>query len=294
MIERPGAQTGFVGVHVEAGTVRAIAVDAQGEIRARANGHTAAVTLASIADQGVAIDAVVIAAEEPEITCPLVAAAVGPGVTVTPLDLGAAVVLGEVAYGAARGLRHVVALTAGSSVRAGVLLDGRLWRGAHGLAGSAAWLALNPVEREDYRRHGCLQSEISERGIVRRLIWRVKAGDRSRAIDDAGGDLAVLNADAVFVAAREGDGVATSVVRDTAKYVGMAIANLAVTVDPEIVVLGGLLTTNADVLLEPVRLELARRLEPRHFEQLTVVASSLGEDAAALGAAHLAMVAARS
>ena len=56
-------------------------------------------------------------------------------------------------------------------------------------AASIAWLALNPVEREDYRKIGCLEAEVAAAGIVRRLIWRIKAGDRSRVADAVGGDL---------------------------------------------------------------------------------------------------------
>ena len=53
---------------------------------------------------------------------------------------------------------------------------------------SIAWLALNPVEREDYRKIGCLEAEVAAAGIVRRLIWRIKAGDRSQVADAVGGD----------------------------------------------------------------------------------------------------------
>ena len=61
-------------------------------------------------------------------------------------------------------------------------------------------------------------------------------------------------------AARAQDGVSISVMRDTAKYLGMAAANLVVIADPEMLVLGGIMASAADLLLEPVRTELARRL----------------------------------
>src|SRR5439155_283518 len=81
------------------------------------------------------------------------------------------------------------ALTAADSVHSGLVIDGVPFEGAHGLAGAAAWLALNPVEREDYRRFGSLEAEIGAAGIVRRLVWRIKSGDRSRVLDMAGGDI---------------------------------------------------------------------------------------------------------
>ena len=61
---------------------------------------------------------------------------------------------------------------------AGVIRDGAPVLGAARRAASIAWLALNPVEREDYRKIGCLEAEVAAVGIVRRLIWRVKAGGR--------------------------------------------------------------------------------------------------------------------
>ena len=71
-------------------------------------------------------------------------------------------------------------------------------------------------------------------------------------------------------AARDGDGVSISVMRDTAKYLGMAAANLVIVADPEMLVLGGIMATAADLLLEPVRTELARRLPRRTMDALAI------------------------
>ena len=168
------------------------------------------------------------------------------------------------------------------------LRDGAPLVGAHRRAPAVAWLALNPVEREDYRRTGCLEAEVAAAGIVRRLVWRIKAGDRSRVQDRVGGDLTAITVDHVLEAARSGDGVSISVVRDTAKYLGMAAANLVVVADPEMLVLGGIMASAADLLLEPVRTELARRVPPPMMQALTIVPATLGADAAAIGAARLA------
>jgi glucokinase len=203
---------------------------------------------------------------------------------------GAAAIAAEVWLGVAQNARHAVCLSIGERVFAGLLLDGRPWTGAHGLAGAAAWLALNPVERQDYRKYGSLAAEVSAKGIARRLSWRIQAGDHSSVLERAG-DLDAITAAHVFEGARSGDGVAISVVRDTAKYIGMAVANLAATLDPEVIVIGGSVSAAADLLLDPVRQECSRRLPPGATELLRVEFSSLGEDAVALGAARLAMTA---
>lgn len=203
-----------------------------------------------------------------------------------PIAAGTAAALAEQWCGAAIGVKQLVALSIAEHVTAGILINGEPWVGAHGLASSVSWLALNPVEREDYRRHGGLEAEVSSAGIVRRFVWRIKSGDRSRVADAAGGDFSKISADHIFQGARDGDGVSISVVRDTAKYLGMAVANLVTMLDPEAVVLGGIVA--ADMMLEPIRIEACRRLRPLQADQVRIVLSSLGNDAVAIGAARAA------
>ena len=82
-----------------------------------------------------------------------------------------------------------------------------------------------------------------------------------------------------------------SVVRDTAKYLGMAAANLVVVADPEMLVLGGIMASAADLLIEPLRAEIARRLPRPMMDALAIATAALGADAAAIGAARLAAAA---
>jgi glucokinase len=181
----------------------------------------------------------------------------------------------------------VITFSIAEHVTAGVLIDGRPWLGAHGFASSVGWLAMNPVERDDYRRFGGLEAEIGSAGIVRRFVWRIKSGDRS-AVADHVGDLARTTAADIVQGARSGDGVSISVVRDTAKYIGMAVANLATMFDPEVIVLGGMIAASGDLLLEAIRMECARRLGPHQAGLVQVVLSTLGHDAVAIGAARAA------
>ena len=214
---------------------------------------------------------------------------VAPGVReAMPIAAGTAAAIAEQWCGAARGLKQVITCAIGEHVTAGVVINGEPWFGAHGLAGSIGWLALNPVEREDYRRFGGLEAEVAAAGIVRRLVWRIKSGDRSAVADNVGGDLTRITAADVFQAARVGDGVCISVVRDTAKYVGMAIANLATMLDPEAIVLGGTIAESGDLMLEAIRLECSRRLRPVQTERVRIVLSTLGAEAVAIGAARAA------
>lgn len=290
----------FLGIDLSNPDARAVLVDGDGRVIARAveprNDVAAAVAAAhKVASGGRAETAGLAAGNAPGETSET-ARNIGTALQVPLVHVvtpGTAMAVAEHWCGAARGVRSAVALTAGANVYAGIIIDGRPLTGAHGVAGAAAWLALNPVEREDYRRLGCLDAEVAEAGIVRRLVWRIKSGDRSRALDMAGGALTAITAGHVFDAARGGDGVAISVVRDTAKYIGMAIANLVAIIDPDIVVVGGFIASAHDLLLDASRTELSRRLNAPG-NSLPVVPALLGDDATAIGAARAAMLAGRA
>jgi predicted NBD/HSP70 family sugar kinase len=203
---------------------------------------------------------------------------------------GAAAVAAEAWAGAALNAQHVVCLWIGDRVFAGTLLDGRPWMGAHGLAGDAAWLSLNPVERQDYRKYGNFAAEVSNKGIAQRLAWRIQAGDHSDVLERAG-DLEAITAARVYEGARAGDGVAISVVRDSARYIAMAIINIATVIDPEVVVLAGPVASAGDLLLEPIRQECQRRLPPPMANKVRIEISPLAEHGIAIGAAALAFAA---
>jgi glucokinase len=207
-------------------------------------------------------------------------------VPIKAIAAGTAAAIAEHWEGAAKGATQMIAFAIAEHVMAGVLIDGKPWVGAHGLASSVGWLAMNPVEREDYRRFGGLEAEISSAGIVRRFVWRIKSGDQSKVADQVKGDFSKITAADILQGARSGDGVSISVVRDTAKYIGMAVANLATMFDPEIVVLGGMIASSGDIMLDAIRVETTRRLLPQMAEQVRVELSTLGDDAVAIGAAR--------
>jgi predicted NBD/HSP70 family sugar kinase len=204
---------------------------------------------------------------------------------ITAISAGTAAAIAEQQCGAAKGAHEVIAFSIADHVTAGVIIGGKPWLGAHGLASSVGWLALNPVEREDYRRFGGLEAEVASAGIVRRFVWRIKSGDRSRVADQVKDDFSKITAADILQGARSGDGVSISVVRDTAKYIGMAVANLATMFDPETVVLGGMIASSGDIMLDAIRTETTRRLMPQQVEHVRVVLSTLGDDAIAIGAA---------
>ena len=281
----------LIGFDIDARGVTGVVIDGNGGVlrRARSEGEWSAALKAVFAELGRKPYEACGVAAEVDVGEMAFERGVAPRFlhTSTP---GAAAVAAEAWVGAARQARHAVCLWIGDRVLAGVLLNGQPWLGAHGRAGAAGWLALNPVERQDYRKYGSFAAEVSDRGIARRLAWRIQAGDHSAVLERAG-DLDAITAAHVFEGARTGDGVAISVVRDTARYVGMATANLIAVFDPEVIVLGGPIAGAGDLLLDPARQECARRLPPAVSDLVRFDVSPLGGDGIAIGAASLALVA---
>src|SRR5712671_1538483 len=274
--------TPALGLELRDSAAAAVALDDAGAILARAlvasTGDLAATALEAVDGVARVVGAgpLGVAANHPD---PSASAAIlsllqprysGPFAQVGATPTGTAAAVAEAWVGAARGVGDVVFFAVAEHAIAGMVRGGAPVLGVGRRAASIAWLALNPVEREDYRKIGCLEAEVAAAGIVRRLVWRVKAGDHSRVADSVDNDFAKITAEHVLAAARDGDGVSISVMRDTAKYLGMAAANLVLFADPEMLVLGGIMADAADLLLEPVRAEIARRLPRPMLDALAI------------------------
>jgi predicted NBD/HSP70 family sugar kinase len=294
----------MLGVALEDERVIAVSVDDRGGVQARASvvveGDPSAAAFRALDEAGGAgaePRVLGVAAVFPE--SPATALAVtglarrfgGPFVQNGATPAGIAAAVAEAWVGAGRSAKDIVYFAVGAHTIGGIVRGGAPVTGARGRAGSVAWLSLNPVEREDYRKVGCVEAEVAAAGIVRRMIWRIKSGDRSRVQDAVKDDLFAITVGHILEAARAQDGVSISVVRDTAKYLGMAAANLVVVADPEILVLGGIMASAADLLLDPIRTELARRLPKAMMDALAIETASLGDEAVAIGAARLSGVA---
>ena len=285
-----------VGLELLSSGARAVLIDEAGTVQSRSepapSSDLATDALAALDALGPSSAPVAICSAIPESAAAVDATQklvgrLGSRLVSTGLASGTAAVIAEGWIGAARGRANVVLLSAAEHTTAGILVDGRPFTGAHGRAALVGWLSLNPVEREDYRKLGCLEAEVGASGIVRRLVWRIKTGDASSVEQTVAGDLTSISVDQVLAASRQGDGVAISILRDTARYLGMAAANLVLSVDPEVLVLGGIMAAASEVF-DGVQTELVRRLPPAMMQALTIVPAALGSDAAAIGAARSA------
>jgi predicted NBD/HSP70 family sugar kinase len=175
--------------------------------------------------------------------------------------------LGEYSAGSGRGRGLFVYLHIGTGLGAGIVANGKLFPGAHGAAGEIGYLPWGT------RGDDGLTS--SSRG----LLEDAAAADAVVTMARQAG-MKAASAKEVFDAARDGDATAIEVVKREAQRLAHAVAAIAAVIDPELVVLGGGLGHSADLLLEPLKAELAEITLLEH----EVAASELGGTAVLRGA----------
>jgi glucokinase len=197
-------------------------------------------------------------------------------------------VLGEWWVGAARGSRHAIGITIGTGIGGGLILEGRLYHGASDVAGEIGHATIDTEGRRcKCGNYGCLEAYASGPNIALRAIEGLEAGAESRLPTYVGGDLRQLTAQTVYQAAQDGDELALDVVNDTAKFLGVGIANLLNIFNPEVVVVCGGVTLAGDHLFVPLRREVARRAFKPAVTACRIVPGELAGTAGVYGAARV-------
>lgn len=201
-----------------------------------------------------------------------------------------AAVLAEHRHGVARGARNVVLLTIGTGIGGGLIIDGRLYRGSRGAAAEMGHVVIDengPRCNGNCPSRGCVEALASGTALEREgreAAERSPDSPLGRRLRERG---AIEGRD-VLEAAKAGDRVAGSVLARIGRRLGVALAGLANTFDPDVIVLGGGVMDAGELLLEPARRELrARALPPQR--ETPVEAAAFGVEAGMIGAATLAL-----
>ena len=193
--------------------------------------------------------------------------------------------LGEWWLGAAKGSRHVVGMTIGTGIGGGLILDGRLYHGASDVAGEIGHTTIDPAGRRcKCGNYGCLEAYASGPNIAERAREELRGGTASILPSMVNGRLEEITAQTVYDAAHRGDVLAREVVRDTARVLGAAIANLLNIFNPDCVVIAGGVTQAGEALFEPLRAEVKRRAFKPAVEACRIVPAALPGIAGVVGA----------
>jgi glucokinase len=200
--------------------------------------------------------------------------------------------LGELVFGAGRGLRDIVYINIGTGIGGGLVFGGELYRGVSTAAGEVGHTIVvpgGPVCTCGHR--GCLEALCSGSAIGRRAreLAQADAALGARMLQLAGGKAAGITGKVAFQAAAEGDPVGRRILDDTVEYLAIAIGNLLNLLNPQAVILGGGVPEVRDLLFVPLR-ERARAfcMDPP-YEAARILPAEMGYDAGVRGAVALAL-----
>jgi glucokinase len=229
--------------------------------------------------------------------------------------------------GAQGQVRNLVFLTVGTGIGAGLISEGRLIPGAHGVSGAAGWMVIDRRWKPEYGRLGCFealaagpavaklgklaleQNRTSLMGILaqRGRVATNHVGPNGPSPEGGSGpqggvrpsggrrspllkNAGHITAEVVAAAARRGDQAAHRVLEEVGSNLGLGVANIVSLLNPEVVVLGGGLASIGNLLLVPLRKAVRQWGQPLARRQVRIVISRLGEEAGILGAARYAFL----
>lgn len=188
--------------------------------------------------------------------------------------------LGEHYFGAAKGYDEVLYLSGNIGLGGGIVRDGHLCRGANGVAAEFGHMTMQPDgELCNCGNHGCWETQVSQKALYRYVHEIIASGQDSIL----GKDYENYTVEAIVEAARQGDSVAIQALEKTGRFLGIGIASLLNALNPEMVVLGGMLSLAADFLLPVVHDEIQKRSLRWNREVVQVVRAAHGSDACVKG-----------
>ena len=190
--------------------------------------------------------------------------------------------MGEMWLGAGRGEKNLVMVTLGTGVGGGVIVNGHMIVGQHGAGGEIGHICVNREEEDacGCGLHGCLEQYASATGIAK-LARKALSGEHEETVLHG-----EPSAKDVFDAVKAGDALATRIADEFGRYLGGALASIAVVADPAVFVIGGGVSKAGPVLISFVEKEFQKRAFFAN-KDTKIVLAELGNDAGICGAARL-------
>lgn len=200
-----------------------------------------------------------------------------------------AAALGEAVAGCGNGVKNFVAVTLGTGVGSGIIIDGKIHRGSNFCGGEMGHMVINvdgiPC---NCGRKGCWEKYASATALVSQAVEAMEGNRDSLMWKTCDGDLNKVDGRSVFEALDMGDSVAESVVEKYLYYVAVGIANIVNALQPEAICIGGGISGQGEKILRPIRETVAKeRYSVYADKQTEILPAVLGNDAGIIGAALL-------
>ena len=197
-------------------------------------------------------------------------------------------ILGETWKGSATGCKHAIFLAVGTGIGTGILIDGRVLRGADDIAGSIGWLALTDPFLPKYEKYGCFEYHASGPGITR-MAEDIYIQDPGLFKDLDPLAVEQMTTSDIFKAFNEGNPLAEKVIDQAIWFWGKASANLVSLFNPEIIIFGGGVFGPATQFLDEIYLEAKKWAQPISINKVKFEPSKLEGDAGLFGAGFLSL-----
>lgn len=209
------------------------------------------------------------------------------GVPVLVTNDANAAAVGEMIFGAAKGMKDFIVITLGTGLGSGFVCNGQVVNGKHGIAGELGHTFVNPVGRYcNCGKRGCLETYVSATGI-KRTVYKLLA-DHLEPSELRGVSFENLSTKMITEAALRGDVVATEAYKYTGRILGMKLSDTVVHTDPEAIFLLGGLSLAGDLIFKPTIEHMEANLMPIFRNKVKVLPSGLqNQSAPILGASSL-------
>lgn len=197
-------------------------------------------------------------------------------------------ILAEQWKGNAQKCKDAIFLAVGTGIGAGILIDGKVLRGANDIAGAIGWMALNSTFKVEYIQCGCFEHYCSGEGIAKQAQHFLKEkknynGELKNKSSDE------ITCQVVFEAYENEDDIAKQVINNSIQIWGMATANLVSLFNPEKIIFGGGVFGPAVPLIPKIKEEATKWAQPISIQQVSFESSGLGTEAGVVGAGFLAL-----
>lgn len=198
--------------------------------------------------------------------------------------------LGEKWFGAGKGIDNFIYLLLDKGVGAGIVINGKVYRGVDGIAGEFGHTSISLKGKKcECGNYGCLENFISHSATISRLKKLISFGKKTIITKMVKGKLEDIKIKTIIEAAQKKDELSLKLLEETAKYLGIGITNLVNLFNTKTIIIGGQLAYAKELLLEPIRKIVKKRAYPATVHNLKIITGHLGEEVYIAGAVALAL-----
>ncbi|MCM8813654.1 MAG: ROK family protein [Candidatus Omnitrophica bacterium] len=196
----------------------------------------------------------------------------------------------ESKYGAAKGFKDCVCVTMGTGVGGGIIIDGKIYRGANFAAGEIGHISINKNGPTcECGSRGCVERYVGNRFILEEAVQRLRQGAKSSVRERLNGRYENLTLEMLSDAGRRKDPFALNLWNEVGVHMGVVLASVVNMLNPQVIVIGGGVANAGKLILDPMRRTIRERAFSVSCQKLQILSSKCKEKAGIIGAAALAL-----